>query len=109
MVAADKRIECKWTVEQKAQIVVEGCKLSGLQLTAYLDQQGIRLAHFERWRIALAEDGQSSVASRAIIKTRTTIPTSRSGAHPAGYCGGTIVWRPLGAGLSARWDLSSHS
>jgi len=29
LVGADKRIERKWTVEQKAQIVVEGCKLLG--------------------------------------------------------------------------------
>jgi transposase len=69
LVGADKRIERKWTVEQKAQIVVEGCKLSGPQLTAYLEQQGIQLAHFERWRLALAEDGQSSVASTKRIRT----------------------------------------
>ena len=51
------------------QIVVEGCKLSGPQLIAYLEQQGIQLAHFERWRLALAEDGQSSVASTKKIRT----------------------------------------
>jgi transposase len=68
LVSADKRVEIKWSVEQKARIVLEGCKLSGSQLTAYLERDGVQLAHFERWRLALAEDGQSSVASTKRIR-----------------------------------------
>jgi transposase len=68
LVGSDKRIERKWTVEQKARIVVEGSKLAGHQLTAFLEQEGVQLAHFERWRLALAEDGQSSVASTKRIR-----------------------------------------
>src|ERR1700719_3462376 len=37
LVGSDKRIERKWTVEQKAQIVVEGCKLSGSQGNEFHD------------------------------------------------------------------------
>ena len=31
--------------------------------TAYLEREGIKLADFERWRIALEEDGQGSTAN----------------------------------------------
>jgi transposase len=51
-----------WTVEQKARVLADASKLSGEQLTSYLEREGIKLADFERWRIALEEDGQGSVA-----------------------------------------------
>jgi transposase len=51
-----------WIVEQKAQVIADASKLSGEQLTSYLEREGIKLADFERWRIALEEDGQGSIA-----------------------------------------------
>jgi hypothetical protein len=51
-----------WTVEQKVQALAGAANLSGEQLTSYLEREGIKLADFERWRIALEEDGQGSVA-----------------------------------------------
>ena len=68
VVSADKRIERKWTVEQKARIVAAGCVLTGSQLTSYLEREGVQLAHFERWRLALDGDGQSSVAATKRIR-----------------------------------------
>jgi transposase len=68
VMGADKRIERKWTVEQKARIVAEACKLTGNQLTAYLEREGLQLAHFERWRVALAEDGQAPLATTRHIR-----------------------------------------
>jgi transposase len=68
LVAADKRIERKWTVEQKARIVADGSKLVGQQLTAFLELEGVQLAHFERWRLALAEDGGDSLSSSKRIR-----------------------------------------
>lgn len=56
-----------WTVEQKARVLAEGVKLSGEQLNAYLEREGVKLAEFERWRNALEEDG-SIAASRHIRK-----------------------------------------
>jgi hypothetical protein len=50
------------TVEQKVQVLAGAANLSGEQLTSYLEREGIKLADFERWRIALEEDGQGSVA-----------------------------------------------
>jgi transposase-like protein len=47
-----------WTVEQKAQALAGESKLSGEELTSHLEREGIKLADFGRWRIALEEDGQ---------------------------------------------------
>jgi transposase len=52
-----------WTVEQKAQVLADASKLSGEELTSYLEREGIKLADFERWRIALQEDGGGSAAT----------------------------------------------
>ncbi len=57
-----------WTVEQEAQALAGASKLSGEQLTANLEREGIKLADFERWRIALEEDGQGSVATTKRIR-----------------------------------------
>src|ERR1019366_1106278 len=60
LVASDKRIIREWTVEQKARVVAEASKLTGEQLTSFHESEGIKLAHFERWRLVLEEDGQGS-------------------------------------------------
>jgi transposase len=55
-----------WSVEQKARVLTEASGLSGEQLTAYLEVQGVKFADFERWRIALqdARHGSTSAARR---------------------------------------------
>jgi transposase-like protein len=68
LVASDTRIKRNWTAEQKAQVITEASKLTGEQLTAYLDRQGIQFALFERWRRALAEDGQDPKATSQRIR-----------------------------------------
>jgi transposase len=57
-----------WTVEQKAHVLADASKLNGKQLTSYLEREGIKLADFERWRIALEEDGQGSIATTKRIR-----------------------------------------
>ena len=58
-----------WTVQQKAQVLADASKLNGEELTSYLERQGIKLADFERWRIALEEDGGGSAATMKRIRT----------------------------------------
>ena len=59
----------KWTVEKKARVLAEACALSGEKLRALLTREGVQLAEFERWRIALQEDGQdSSITTKRIRK-----------------------------------------
>jgi len=53
----------EWTVEQKARVLGEACKLDGEELTAYLEREGVRLAEYEQWRIALDEGGRASTST----------------------------------------------
>lgn len=63
LVASEKCSVPRWTVEQKARVLAEASKLTGVQLTAHLQREGVKLADFERWRLALEEDGQESVGA----------------------------------------------
>ena len=53
----------EWTVEQKARVLAEGSKLDGEALTAYLERQGVKLADYEQWRIALDEGGRAATST----------------------------------------------
>ena len=56
------------TVEQKAKVLSEAARLTGVELQGYLDSAGIRLAQFERWRVALEGDGVDSSATTKRIR-----------------------------------------
>jgi len=79
-----------WTVEQKALVLADASKLSGEELTSYLEREGIKLADFERWRIALEEDGGGSAATlkrirkleRELAAHGTGFPSGRDRALP---------------------------
>jgi transposase-like protein len=58
----------EWTVEQKARVVAEASKLDGEELTAYLEREGVKLAEYERWRIALDEGGRASASTTKRIR-----------------------------------------
>jgi transposase len=68
LVASENRSVREWTVEQKARVLAEASKLTGEQLRAYLESEGVRLVDFERWRIALEEDGRESAATTKRIR-----------------------------------------
>jgi transposase len=51
-----------WTVDEKIKILAEAARLTGEQLSSFLEQQGLRLAEFEQWRLSLDEEGRSSKA-----------------------------------------------
>jgi len=59
--AAEVDIASTWTVEQKARIIAHAAALAGDELSRYLEGEGVRLAHFRRWRLALEEAGKESV------------------------------------------------
>ena len=61
-VAEDHSVR-RWTAEQKARLLAEGSKLSGEELGAYLSREGVPLAQFERWRIALDEGEHAPLAT----------------------------------------------
>jgi transposase len=66
--ASETAKERPWTVERKARVLTESANLSGEQLRAYLEREGVRLVDFERWRIALEEDGRESAATTKRIR-----------------------------------------
>jgi transposase len=68
LVTTDNRKPRKWTVEQKARILMEASKLTGDELTAFLEREGVLLAELEHWRLALEEEGRASVATTKRIR-----------------------------------------
>ena len=57
-----------WTVEQKVRVLAEASKLDGEELTAYLEGEGLKLAEYEQWRIALDEGGRASASTNKRIR-----------------------------------------
>ena len=53
---------CSWRAEQKARVIAHAAGLAGEDLSRYLLGEGIRLADFKRWRLALEEAGEESVS-----------------------------------------------
>src|SRR5438132_348537 len=68
LVASEKPVVREWTVEQKARVLTEASKLTGEQLTSYLQREGVKLADFECWRIALEEGGRASASTTKRIR-----------------------------------------
>jgi hypothetical protein len=58
----------QWTVEQKARVLTEASKLTGEELTAYLQRERVRLAEYEQWRLALDEGGAASTSTTKRIR-----------------------------------------
>ena len=69
-VVADKPkpVAREWTVEQKARVLAEASNLAGEELTAYLEREGVKLAEYERWRLALDEGGRASASTTKRIR-----------------------------------------
>jgi transposase len=67
-VAIEKPIVRQWSVEQKARILAEASALTGEELAAYLEREGVKLADFEQWRLALEEGGRASTATAKRIR-----------------------------------------
>ena len=58
----------EWTVEQKARVLADASELDGEELTAYLQREGVKLAEYEHWRIALDEGGRASASTNKRIR-----------------------------------------
>jgi transposase len=58
----------EWTVEQKARVLAEASDLDGEELTAYLAREGVTLAEYEQWLIALDEGGRAAASTNKRIR-----------------------------------------
>lgn len=64
LVPTDKRTpRKKWTIVDKARILVDASKLTGDELAEFLEREGVLLAELEQWRLALDEEGRASIAT----------------------------------------------
>lgn len=52
-----------WSIDEKIRVLAEAKKLSGAELTAFLEREGLLLAELEQWRLALDEEGRASIAT----------------------------------------------
>jgi transposase len=68
VVSSREVTERAFTLEQKARVLAEAANLQGEQLHTYLEREGIKLADFERWRIALQDEGRASNATSKRIR-----------------------------------------
>ena len=56
------------TVEQKARVLADASQLDAGELTVYLEREGVKLAEYEQWRIALDEGGAASASTNKRIR-----------------------------------------
>jgi transposase-like protein len=58
-----------WSIDEKIRLLAEAAKLTGEELAALLDRNGLRLAELEQWRLALDSEGRSSKAVTKRIRS----------------------------------------
>ncbi len=68
-VAAKKRASKAWTIDEKVRVLAAASKLTGAEVTAMLQREGLLLAELEQWRLALGEDGNAAKATTKRIRT----------------------------------------
>jgi transposase len=64
---SDKRKQKSWSIDEKIRVLAQARELSGAELTALLDKEGLLLADLEQWRLAL-DEGTASVATTKRIR-----------------------------------------
>jgi len=67
-VMADKRKPRAWTVDQKVRVLSASSELTGEELAAYLEREGVLLGELEQWRLALEEEGRATTATTKRIR-----------------------------------------
>ena len=67
-VMPSKRPTKQWTIDEKIRVLAKAGKLTGTELTDLLEREGLMLAEYEQWRLALAEEGRASLATTKHIR-----------------------------------------
>lgn len=63
-----KRLTKEWSIDEKIRVLAKASKLTGAELSDLLEREGLVLADYEQWRLALAEEGRASVATTKRIR-----------------------------------------
>ena len=62
-VPTKKRQSKSWTIDEKIRVLAEASRLTGSQLSSFLEREGLLLAELEQWRLALGDETKASVAT----------------------------------------------
>jgi len=57
-----------WSLDEKIRILADASKLTGDQLRAFLEREGLLLAEVEQWRLALDSGETTSKATTKAIR-----------------------------------------
>ena len=58
----------EWSIDEKIRVLAKAGPLTGAALTDLLEREGLVLAKYEQWRLALAEEGRASLATTKRIR-----------------------------------------
>ncbi len=64
----DKRKAKTWSIDEKVRVLGQAAKLTGSELTGFLEREGLSVAELEQWRMALDEEGRASKATTKRIR-----------------------------------------
>lgn len=68
LMPSDKRKGKTWSIDEKVRVLGQAAKLSGAELTGFLERESLTLADLEQWRMALDEEGRASKATTKRIR-----------------------------------------
>jgi transposase InsO family protein len=91
-----------WSLDEKIRILVEASKLTGDQLRAFLEREGLLLAEVEQWRLAL-DSGETT--SKATTKALSTLGLEEIVSAPRSPWQNPFAERVIG---SIRRELLDH-
>src|SRR5512144_1096875 len=64
-----KRPRRDWSIDDKIRILAKASTLTGVELTDFLQREGVLQAEYEQWRLVLGEEGRASLATVKRIRT----------------------------------------
>lgn len=62
----DKSKAKVWSIDEKVRIMALARELSGAELTAFLEKEGLHLAELQQWRLSLDEGSESKATVKRI-------------------------------------------
>jgi transposase len=66
---ADPTKPSSWSLDDKIRILAESRQVTGAELVALLEREGVSMSQLEQWRRALDEEGRSSTATTKRLRT----------------------------------------
>jgi hypothetical protein len=64
-----KRPTRTWSIDEKIRVLAQAGRLTGAELTDLLKREGLLLAEYEQWRLALGEEGHATRVTTKRIRT----------------------------------------